>query len=241
MRFELLLACVVLLPDSCNSHPPAVRSLYPLIGENEATCDASLSGVWIRDSAASEDERWLVDDLDSSDSSCVLYLVITDSAIARILTDTLEVEWIADGGWRRDTVLRRRLSKKQFRRDSARVASWADSALESGWEVRLVRSPAGLFADLSRDPEYLSLVGGSGIRTHWMWKAIPGESSLVLERFSASWLRRMSDSGQVTVSHSNIEGDFVVTATGEELLGLMGRFAEDTGAFPRKGSIRLHR
>jgi len=240
MRLQLLLACVVLGPDSCSTHP-AVRSHYPLVGRQEATCDASLTGVWIRDSAARTDERWVVGEGDPSDSSCVLYLIVTDTTIARIVTDTLEMAWLGEGGWQRNAVPRGWLSQKQFRRDSARLVALVATDTLSEWEIRLAQRPAGLFVDLSREPEYQGLMGDDEVRTHWLWKAIPGGATFTLIHLNAAWLEQMSDSGHVTISHSNIDGAFVAMATGEELLALMSQFSEDTSAFPREGSIRLHR
>lgn len=240
MRLQFMLACFVLLPDSCESNP-GVRSYYPLVGREQAMCDAPLTGAWTPDSAASTDERWVVMDSDPEDSSCVLDLYVTDSTLARIVTDSVERAMFDDGGWRPDSLSDHGLSHEQFSLDSARLEAEFEADTISYWQVRLARAPAGLFVDLSRDPPYASLMGGSEIRTHWLWKATAGDTSMTLARFSTSWLRRMSDSGLVTVSHSNIDGEFVVTATGEELLALMSRFADDTGAFPGKGSIRLHR
>ena len=109
------------------------------------------------------------------------------------------------------------------------------------WEVRAVRRPGMLLVDLSRDGEYMELMNGRSIRTHWLWKAVPDGDHLTLYRFDSRWLQRMTDSARVSVTHATIDGEFVLTAPGEEIVALMEQFSTDSAAFPARGAIRLRR
>lgn len=245
MRPIALLAIIALVPDDCPSRPSPARSLFPIVSREEARCEPGLAGAWVPDTTPPAPEVWVVwQDLDDSDSTCAVTLFITDSGVARAVLDTLEVAWFYGDSTARAAVAHDKRMRKQFRRDSTRLAAvlgeGADLRLTM-WEVRTVQRPGMLLVDLSRDGEYMELMNGRSIRTHWLWKAVPDGNHLTLYRFDAAWLRTMTDSARIAVPHATIDGEIVLMAGGAELVGLMERFATDSGAFPARGAIRLHR
>lgn len=246
MRPMVLLAVCAMIPDECPTAPSPVRSLFPLAATTEVSCERGLAGAWVReDSAAPESEVWVLWlEEDPSDSTCALTMIVTDSGIARTVLDTLELAWIDGDSGARAALAHDRQTRKQFRRDSTRLAAVLEDGGDSTltlWEVRTVRRSGMLFVDLSRDADYVDLMGGRSIRTHWLWQAVPEGDRLTLYRFDAQWLRRMTDSAHVSVAHALIDGEFVLTAPGAEVLALMEQYAGDTAAFPAKGAFRLRR
>lgn len=245
MRPMALLAILALVPDDCASRPSPAQSLFPIVSREEARCEPGLAGAWVPDTMPPAPEVWVVwQELDDSDSTCAVTLFITDSGVARAVLDTLEVAWFYGDSSARAAVAHDKRMRKQFRRDSTRLAAvlgeGADLRLTM-WEVRAVRRPGMLLVDLSRDGEYMELMNGRSIRTHWLWKAVPDGDHLTLYRFDSRWLQRMTDSARVSVTHATIDGEFVLTAPGEEIVALMEQFSTDSAAFPARGAIRLRR
>lgn len=246
MRLHLLLACLAFMPDSCDSGVDAVKSYYPLVARSNASCEPALAGAWVPDADSAGPEVWTLLGPDRSDSACTLQLVLVDSSIARVLLDSVEMEWIwGDSAVRADAKLGDAMHAR-YLADSAAIEALvepgdgSDSTL-TVWDVRAVRRPAGLFVDFSREELPATPFGAAPIQTHWLWKAELAGDRLTLRPFSREWLEAMSDSGRVAVSHSKVDGAFVLTGSGEEVVALMERFAADSQAFPETWAIHLRR
>lgn len=246
MRLHLLLACLALMPDSCDSGVDAVKSYYPLVAKGNSSCEPALTGGWVLDADSTGPVVWTVLDSDPSDSACTLQLVLVDSSIARVLLDSAEMEWIWGDSAAKANAQLGDATRATYLADSAAIEALlgpgegSDSTL-TVWDVRAVRRPAGLFIDFARDELPATPFGAAPIQTHWLWKAELAGGGLTLRPFSREWLEAMSDSGRVAVSHSNVDGAFVLTGSGEEVVALMERFAADSQAFPETWAIRLRR
>lgn len=246
MRLHLMLACLALMPDGCESGPSAVKSLYPLVSDSAASCEPVLTGAWVRDADSTGPVVWVVLGSDPSDSTCTLELVLSDSSVARAVLDTPEGRWLQGDSTTRAEMDVNAATREMYLADQSKLEALlepeeeGDSAL-TVWEVRAVRRGAYLFLDISRDEVQASPWGDTPIRTHWLWRADLEADRLTLKQFSRIWLQAMSDSGRVMVAHAELDGEFVLTARGEELVALMERFAADTEAFPEHGAIHLRR
>jgi hypothetical protein len=246
MRLHLLLACLAFMPDSCDSGVDAVKSYYPLVARSNASCEPALTGAWVLDADSAGPVVWTVMGADPSDSSCALALVLVDSSIARVLLDSAEMEWIWEDSVARAGAKLGDATRARYLADGEAIEALigpgegSDSTL-TVWDVRAVRRPAGLFVDFSREELPATPFGSAPIQTHWLWKAELAGGRLTLRPFSREWLEAMSDSGRVAVSHSKVDGAFVLTGSGEEVVALMERFAADSQAFPETWAIHLRR
>lgn len=246
MRLQLMLACLAIAPGSCEQGVPAAKSLHPLVSDSAASCEPGLAGAWRPDTATPDSVIWILYQESAADSGCALTLVLTDTFLARVVLDTLEMTYLMgiflkDSAAAAAAVGDKRLLK-QYRKDLKRwdaMEAAADTSVTE-WDVLFARRAGGLFVDLTKSA-HEDLLNSEGIRTHWFLQVISDGDQLALRPFSRVWLQSQIDSAKIDLSHARTDEGIVLTASGEEVLAVMERFAADTQAFPGRGSIRLRR
>jgi hypothetical protein len=217
-------------------------SIHPLFGEKELVYEPALLGVW-GNVASPADDRWVL--MRRSDTSRALILVLGDSAAAGVLARTDLESLLADDSTTRAKLERDPAARARRERDSAVVVGLHTDARGPRWfDVRLGRVGGVLFADIS--PETFAdseprLGRPMEIPAHWFWKISVEGDRLRIVPLSEDWLQKRIDSSVVRIAHEKEGDNVVLTAPTKELQRLVSQYAMDTGAFPAKGEIVLHR
>lgn len=229
--------CVVVLVATCGS----IFSLHPLFADKDLVIEPRVEGSWQPDSGAPT-ARWVLRRLSASDHDYLLF--ITDSGTARTLAAIDFSLFDADSATHmrleRDPALRQR-----FARDSAIVMGLSrDAAGSRTLSVQFGRLAGELFADMTEeslgdDPRPLRQLS---LPMHWFWRVAFDANGLVLTPLSDDWLSAKLDSGKVRLAHESAGNDnTLLTASTAELQRFVTRYAKDSLAFSRKGSIKLQR
>jgi hypothetical protein len=227
---------VLAVMESCGD----VVSLHPLVGDEGATFDARLVGTWQAAGDTSR-ERWVVMRADST--AAAYYVVVTDSADARVLPRLLASEGLPDDDSTLAIVRASPAARRQRERDSLALAHLAtDSTGPRVFAGRLGEVGGQQFLDLIPALDQSSHVGRRMVvPAHWFWRVDLSGDVLRLSPLHAQWVEGMLDSNRVQLAHDR-EGDVtVLTASTAELQRFVARYATDTLAFPRKGVLEFRR
>jgi len=75
------------------------------------------------------------------------------------------------------------------------------------------------------------------MRTHLISKISLDGDSLQISSLESDWLKQMIESGQLKISHVELNADILLTASTEELQDIVLRYADDKGAFPKPDKL----
>jgi len=217
-------------------------SLNSLFADGDLALEPGLVGVW-RDSGSTRAERWVILRPDSSQRNYTLVFASGAAqarAIARIdFENLMRSDSATRAMLRRDPAARARRA-----RDSILGASLVlDTHGPRVFDVQVGRVAGALFLDLSPGglTESPRLDRKMMIPAHWFWRAVLDGDRLELTPLDAGWLGTQIDSGRVNLSHVMQGESMILTATSRELQDFIGRFAQDTAAFPKGDAERLIR
>jgi hypothetical protein len=212
----LLAASIALYTDDCGPDAPAL-SLNGLVPDSIASCESALVGGWgggMNDSGG----VWVIVPEEPGCAKGGLNLVITDTAVAQILLDSVRMALLHPDSTGKDLLKDKRLRKRQ-KQDFALVnrEPWLT------FTFKTFRDSAGLYADFIANSS--DGCPNSCIETHWIERADVSGDSLRFLPFADNWLTKALDSGWIATPAARQGDRYVLTGQTSDLQELL-RMAE---------------